>query len=458
MTSLRSVLFVAAVFAGCGKTAAGPANATPADATSGNDYTAADPEPLPVCAAPAGQAADGMFEDPTLQVVFSATDKDAQLIISGGSPDPLSCVRLVGPGGTVPFSVQFHDEAAVGQADFRFDSPEPTLDQLKAAYPAGTYAFEGLTLAGKRLRSEVLLAYDLLDPPVLISPKADAIDVPIDGLVIEWTSPPNTKAVHVEVEDEVAKVKDAIDLLGDVTTFRVPDGWLVGGATYVVDVKLIGPNGHITVSDVSFTVVAAGTSGAVPAGLLQIEGDAEDAYDKALIKDWTSVGADAVKIDAGWKAFRAQAIDDGAKQTTVDVLDAAVPSLTSTAEGSTDPATVARAANAVSSVMEDLFTLYNPVAPPAIIELDYLGREVFLDALSGDFSKANDHAATMVTRWADVKPLVVAAGGTKAADDYTASLSALQADITAADGKAVQDEANIGLELVDALEAVFEKK
>lgn len=119
---------------------------------------------------------------------------------------------------------------------------------------------------------------------------------------------------------------------------------------------------------------------------------------------------------------------------------------------------VGRAANVVSSVMEELFGLYNPPVPPPIITLDYLGREVFLDALAGDLVRAGTDAATAMSRWKALKPTVVAAGGEKVAGDYEASLSALQADINAGDAKAVQDEANVGLELVDALEAVFEKK
>ena len=36
---------------------------------------------------------------------------------------------------------------------------------------------------------------------------------------------------------------------------------------------------------------------ALPAPLLLIEGDAEDAYDMALVKDWAKVQADAAKLD-----------------------------------------------------------------------------------------------------------------------------------------------------------------
>ena len=45
-------------------------------------------------------AGTGAFEDVSLSVVYSASDEDAQIIIAGGSDEPLVMLRITGPGGT----------------------------------------------------------------------------------------------------------------------------------------------------------------------------------------------------------------------------------------------------------------------------------------------------------------------------------------------------------------------
>ena len=56
----------------------------------------------------------GQFEDATLVVVYSATDEDAQIIISGGSEEPLRTVKVSGPGGLRPMSWKSKDGAGLG--------------------------------------------------------------------------------------------------------------------------------------------------------------------------------------------------------------------------------------------------------------------------------------------------------------------------------------------------------
>jgi hypothetical protein len=133
-----------------------------------------------------------------------------------------------------------------------------------------------------------------------------------------------------------------------------------------------------------------------------------------------------------------------------------VAGLTTAAAG-TDGLAAARAANAISAAMPDLFALYQPAVPPVMLTLDCLGRELVLDGKEGDFAAAAGHLATLSAAWDGARAPVLAAGGTTQADQYDAALSAVAADTTASDGAKLVTDATTGLDLVDEMEKLFQK-
>ena len=195
----------------------------------------------------------GQFEDATLVVVYSATDEDAQIIISGGSEEPLRTVKVSGPRGLRPMSWKSKDGAGLGQADFQFETPEPTLEELMAAYPAGMYRFVGRTVENARLKSDVELSYDLLPEPQILFPEDGDSDITVDGLLVEWNPVRGAAAIRLEIEDEETEVALKVDLPGDADRFEVPNNWLQPGTEYVLDIKAIADNGNQTVTDLRFT-------------------------------------------------------------------------------------------------------------------------------------------------------------------------------------------------------------
>jgi len=196
-------------------------------------------------------------------------------------------------------------------------------------------------------------------------------------------------------------------------------------------------------------------TGTIPTKLSDIEGTAEDAFDQALLGKLDLVTTDANTIDTNWLAFRAQAATDGAAAADLTAMDQAIAGLQAALTAGGDNVVVARAANAISGPMDELFALYDPAVPPALLALDYLGREVVLDAKQADWTGASAHVATIESTFAGLKASVVDAGGQTNVDDYAASVAALKADITAKDAGAIEAEANVGLELVDAMEGLF---
>ena len=194
----------------------------------------------------------GAFEDPALIIVYSISDEDAQIITKGGAEDPLESLVIFGPRGVVRNRVRFKDGSRLGQADFQFDSPEPSLDGLRAAYPPGKYHFWGQTVGGKILHNTVDLSYKLLSPPEILYPGDADIGIPINNLVVQFTPPDDAEAIRLEIEDEEEGRAIKVDLSGDASNFAVPNGWLKHGTEYVLDIKAVGDNGNQTVRDIHF--------------------------------------------------------------------------------------------------------------------------------------------------------------------------------------------------------------
>ncbi|MCB9532534.1 MAG: hypothetical protein H6700_12275 [Myxococcales bacterium] len=193
----------------------------------------------------------------------------------------------------------------------------------------------------------------------------------------------------------------------------------------------------------------------VPQALLDIEGTAEDAYDMALAGDVSAVAADAATISAGWSGFRGVAEAAGASASDLTAMDGAVAALVAAAVDGAESVALARVANGVSAPMDELFGLYEDPVPPSVLALDYLGREVVLDARSSAWGGAGSHVDAAATTFDGVRAALLAAGGTVETTDFDASVAAMRADITAQDAAKLEADANVALELVDGMEGVF---
>jgi len=199
----------------------------------------------------------------------------------------------------------------------------------------------------------------------------------------------------------------------------------------------------------------SGSSG-VPSTLNDVESLAEDGYDMALASDFTALADIAAQLDTGWAAFRDQAVSDGASDAILGEMDQAIADLLAASDaGFTDPVAAARTTNAISAPMDELFDLYDPAIPSAVLALDYLGREVVLDGMEEDYAAATADVGEIQAVWDSLRQAVVDAGGSDVATTYDDSIAALLQDIADTDATALIEEANVGLEIVDQMEAVF---
>ena len=195
----------------------------------------------------------------------------------------------------------------------------------------------------------------------------------------------------------------------------------------------------------------------VPAALHQIEGNAEDAFDHAMAGDVAAVSADAASLESDWTAFRARAVKDGAAEADAVAVDEAIAGLKAAAAGQIEAVALARAANAVSAPMSELFAVYKPPTPPALMELDYLGREVLLDGTEGDFIRASSDILATDGTWKSIRQQVVDVGASSQAAKFDSAITAMQSAADASDSTGLVAKSNEELELVDAIEVAFSK-
>jgi len=196
-----------------------------------------------------------------------------------------------------------------------------------------------------------------------------------------------------------------------------------------------------------------GSAGGVPQPVLSIEGDAEDAIDMVFAGKWDRVAADAESISTDWTEFAASSEGSGVTDEQRREMDEATADLSAAAEAK-DELAARQAANDVSKVIVDVFDLFDFKIPSDVGRLDWLERQVIIDADRDDWEAiAVDIDQTRET-FDRVKPDVVAEGGEEEARDFEASI-VKQGELAAAHDRAIVDEANIALELVDALESVY---
>lgn len=193
----------------------------------------------------------------------------------------------------------------------------------------------------------------------------------------------------------------------------------------------------------------------VPADLEAVEAAAEGTFDKAVVGDFPAARTLSGDLATAWTKYRPRAMRDKAPPAAIDAIDRAVDTLPGKLAGTPIAIDVARAVNEVSAPMSQLYVLYHPTVPVDVLDLDYLGREVLLDALGADFARAGRDLDRIKTTWSVLEPKVTGAGGTAEITQMTSTIANARAAIDAGKATDLEAAARAELEVVDAIEAVF---
>jgi hypothetical protein len=178
----------------------------------------------------------------------NATDGDVEVVfeVKGGA-DGLSKLTAVSPDGRMVVDFTAADASTLGMRQFRFESPEPkNAESLKSAYPAGVYTFAGATAAGEKFKGESTLNHDLPAPASFLHPEARAQGVSTKGLKMTWTAVKNLAAYIISIEQEELEASLTARLPGSVTTFAVPEGFLLPDTQYTLGLGTVSDEGNVS--------------------------------------------------------------------------------------------------------------------------------------------------------------------------------------------------------------------
>jgi len=211
-----------------------------------------------------------------------------------------------------------------------------------------------------------------------------------------------------------------------------------------------------TTPDARTAPVVAARRGPIPPPLRTAESAAEDTIDLALAGRRRRVIA---------KARALRAVADG---PAGPALRAAGVSEAQIAEFRTRAQEVARlaptagllrvalASNRAFALIAGFFAHFESRIPAQVSALDHLDFEAKLQATAGDRTALRSAAAELERTWAALRPGVVDVGGARVARRFDAHVARLLA-LSAAGGRPAAREAQRGLDLVDEIEAVYQR-
>jgi hypothetical protein len=185
----------------------------------------------------------------------NVTDGDAEVVfeVKGGATG-LAKLIVVSPDGRTVIDFTAPDASTLGIRQFRFESPEPeAVESLKSAYPEGMYTFTGTSAAGNKLDGRSTLSHRLPTTTSFLKPGTDARGLGTRTLKITWTPVKNVAAYIIYIEQDKLDVNITAKLPGSVTTFAVPDGFLLPGTKYQLEIGTVAEDGNISFIETTFT-------------------------------------------------------------------------------------------------------------------------------------------------------------------------------------------------------------
>jgi hypothetical protein len=211
-----------------------------------------------VCLAAAGaaQASESQpFPQAGVRFEQNATDGDVEVVFEVTGPDDgLTKLSVVAPDGRTVVDFTAPDATKFGIREFVFESPEPRdVDRLKAAYPAGEYAFHGTSPEGVQFAGTSKLSHELPPTVAFLHPTQDAEGVEPRDLMITWTPVDAAAGYVVELEQSRLDTKVVVRQPAAAAKFAVPNGLLVPGTKYALGIGAISAEGNISFVETHFT-------------------------------------------------------------------------------------------------------------------------------------------------------------------------------------------------------------
>jgi hypothetical protein len=218
----------------------------------------ATPLIVPSVARMAAKEPSEPFDDARLEIEFNATDGDAGVQVFADAEE-WRTFEIFRPDGHRILNIKAKGVLRdFGLSELFSESSEPPFtelpfDEFKKLFPEGDYRFEGTTIDGRALESEVPFSHDILDAPTFVQPQ-DGGTLPADDAVIRWEAVAGAVDYEVIVtRDDEERVLD-VTLSPDDTSLTVPPEFLDSGREYQIEVHASDVSGNRIFTEVGFTV------------------------------------------------------------------------------------------------------------------------------------------------------------------------------------------------------------
>jgi len=150
----------------------------------------------------------------------------------------------------------------------------------------------------------------------------------------------------------------------------------------------------------------------IPISLSQVGEYGEIVYDTAKVNDWTKTTTELTKLQNAAKQLSTQVNSGDTAQLNLSI------SALNKAVAAKDRQTTMQNANQVTLVAAKMTAEFKPKVPVEITLLDYYGRELEIWSATGNTAKLKTTTSEMRSTWNQVRPTILARGGTTQAQTF----------------------------------------
>jgi hypothetical protein len=236
-----AALLLAGLLVGCDETRANPAEPLEARATLDRD----EEGDSDVC-----EGRRVPFSALAIFLELNATDNDlgVQVFLDA---EAWNRVQATAPSGRTVLDFEARREVGdLGLTELRFESAEPSPEEVLSAIKAGRYHFRGALVEGGCLDGHAMLSHQLPQAPTITSPLGDRVDP--KNTVVKWNPIGGLAGFEVIVSDETTGRSLEVRVGPDATSLHVPREFMQSGTAYKAEVLAIARNGNKTITEVEF--------------------------------------------------------------------------------------------------------------------------------------------------------------------------------------------------------------
>lgn len=201
-------------------------------------------------------AADSKLEKAAIYLERNQTDDDIEVrVIATGNEKGLASLRVTAPDGRTVIDFKSPSSKS-GLRTIDLETPEPPLNdgRIQADFPEGVYRFEGHEVDGEVLKGQSTLSHKLPEAAEIKQP-SEGEEMPLLGGRVRWQEVKD--ATYVVIVQEKGKARDLrVTLPEGKTTLNIPQGFLVAGSKYKVEIGAVWKNGNRTFIEREFVAAA----------------------------------------------------------------------------------------------------------------------------------------------------------------------------------------------------------